>query len=181
MAWSHWHGVEVLFYPLNFVIWCHNWLAFGTPIFEKIIFSFFLWEHRESKESTVHSNIFYPRTVHSHFLHILSLPFMWLIQDIYVSLTFSTVGKLNFRMQEIALLVQKVTKYNQLSVTSRGLSGLQISCATLKGNLLYDIFTKSSAELSLHFFPVFLSHASDPEVNSAQNVFPKLNFHIFLC
>lgn len=122
---------------------------FGSPIFENIFFSFFLREHRESRESTVHSNLCYPRTVYSHILRILSLPFMWLIWDIYVPLTFGRVGKLNFRMQEIALLVQKVTKYNQLSITSRGLSGLWINCATLKENLLYDTFTKSSVELSL--------------------------------
>lgn len=140
----------MLSYPLNFVIWCHNWLGFGSPIFENI-FSFFLSlsVNTGNAEFTVHSNICYPRTVYSHFLQILSLPFMWLIWDIYVSLTFGWVGKLNFRMQEIALLVQKVTKYNQLSITSRGLSGLWISCATLKGNLLYDTFTKSSMELSL--------------------------------
>lgn len=175
MALSHWQGVGVLFYPLNLAIWCHNWLVFGTSIFGKIFFSFFLWEHRESKEFTVHSNIFCPRTGYSHFWQILSLPFMWLIWNIYVSLTFSIVQKLNFRMQEIALLVQKVTKYHQLSITSRGLSGLWISCAALKGN---PLFSKTSAELSLHFFPVLRSHASDPEVNSAQNIFPKLNFHI---
>lgn len=139
----------MLFYPLNFVIWCHNWLVFGSPLVENIFFSFFFSDHRESKESTIHSNLCYPRTVYSHFWGILSLPFTWLIWDIYVPLAFGRVGKLNFRLQEIALLVQKVTKYNQLSITSRGLSGLWINCATLKGNLLYDMFTKFSVELSL--------------------------------
>jgi len=69
---------------------------------------------------------------------MLSLPFMRLIGDIYVPPVFSRVRKLNFWMQEIALPVQKVTKCNQLSVTSWGLSGLRISCAAMKGNLLYD-------------------------------------------
>lgn len=123
----------------------------------------------------LHTSLCNPRIVYSHFQQILSFPFVWLVWDIYVPLTSGRVGKLNFRMQEIALLVQKVTKYNQLSVTSRGLSGLWISCASRKGNLLHDTVTKSSTELSL------LSHhghrAPDPAGNSAQKVFqPNLIF-----
>lgn len=143
-------------------------IHFGQPSFLKYILSFFLCEHRESRVLITAHSVCYPWIVYSHFEQKLSLPFMWLIGDIYVLPVFSRVRKLNFWMQEIALPVQKVTKCNQLSVTSRGLSGLRISCATMKGNLLYNTVT-NQAQSSAFFLgaPVM---GSDPAGNSAQNV-----------
>lgn len=166
----------MLFYPLNFVILCHNWLVFESPFFETL--SLFLCEQRESRESSDHSDLYYSMTRYSHFLQILSLLFTWLIWDIYEPLIFSKVRKLNFRSQERALLVQKVTKYNQLSITSRGLSGLWINCVTLTGNLLCDTFPKSSIEVSLLSCHVVLCFWSSSKFGT--EYFPP-TFHIFFC